>query len=108
MHRDFLITLYLQSIHNKEFESNLLHLHTAGSYWSVRMFTRHTLIVQLSVLTVNVPHKQPQQVMDFSLFLLALFLLWDNYLISEMISIHVNITTKTTPCQPQSVHSEIV
>ncbi len=43
--------LYFQSIHNKEFERNLLHLHTAGSYSScVRMFTRHTLDVQPSVL----------------------------------------------------------
>ena len=43
--------------------------------------------------------------MDFSLFLLALYLLWDNFLISEMTSIHLNNTTKKTPCQPQSVHS---
>jgi hypothetical protein len=34
--------------------------------------------------------KEPQQVMDFSLFLLALYLLWDNFLISEMTSIHMN------------------
>jgi hypothetical protein len=44
-------------------------------------------------------------VMDFSLFLLAPCLLWDNFLISEMTSIHLNYTTKKTPCQPQSVHS---
>ena len=31
--------------------------------------------------------------MDFSLFLLALYLLWDNFLISEMTSIHMNNTT---------------
>ena len=43
--------------------------------------------------------------MNFSLFLLALYLLWDNFLISEMTSIHVNNTTKKMPCQPQSVHS---
>ena len=43
--------------------------------------------------------------MEFSLFLLALYLLWDNFLISEMTSTHVNNTTKKTPCQPQSVHS---
>jgi len=59
----------------------------------------------LLYLTVNVHHKEPQQVMDFSLFLLALCLLWDNFLISEMTSIHVNNTTKKAPCQPQSVHS---
>jgi len=58
--------------------------------------TRHTL---------NVHHKQPQQVTDFSLFLHALYLLWDNFLISEMTSIHMNNTTKKTPCQPQPVHS---
>ena len=51
-------------------------------------------------LTVNVHHKEPQQVMDFSLFLLALYLLWDNFLISEMTSIHMNNTAKKTPCQP--------
>ena len=56
-------------------------------------------------LTVNVHHKEPQQVMNFSLFLLALYLLWDNFRISEMTSIHMNNTTKKTPCQPQSVHS---
>jgi len=38
--------------------------------------------------------------MDFSLFLLALYLLRDNFLVSEMTSIHVNNTTKKTPCQP--------
>jgi len=43
--------------------------------------------------------------MDFSLFLLALYLSWDNFLSSEVTSIHVNNTTKKTPCQPQSVHS---
>ncbi len=53
----------------------------------------------------NVHHTQPQQEMDFIvLFLLALYLLWYNFLISEMTSIQVN-TTKKTPCQPQSVHS---
>jgi len=44
--------------------------------------------------------------MDFSLFILALYLLWDNFLISEMPSIHVNNTKKPPPpCHPQSVHS---
>jgi len=43
--------------------------------------------------------------MDFSLFLLVLYLSRDNFLISEMTSIHVNNTTKKTPYQPQSVHS---
>ena len=38
------LPLYLQSIHDKEFERNLLQLHT------VSMFTRHTLDVQPSVL----------------------------------------------------------
>jgi len=42
---------------------------------AVRMFTRHTL---------DVHHKQSQQVMDFSLFLLALYLSWGNFLNSEM------------------------
>jgi len=59
----------------------------------------------LLFLTVNVHHKQPQQVIDFSLFLCALYLLWNNFLISEMTSKHMNNTTKKTPCQPQSVHS---
>ena len=44
--------------------------------------------------------------MDFIVqFLLALYLLWDSFLISEMTSIQVNNTTKKTACQPQSVHS---
>jgi len=59
----------------------------------------------LLFLTVNVLHKQPQQVTDFSLFLHALYLLWNNFLISEVTSKHMNNTTKKTPCQPQSVHS---
>ena len=73
---------------------------------AVIMFTRHTLYsyVQPSDLTVNVHHKQPQQVMDFKLFLLAIYLLWDNFLIPEMTGIHAN-RTKKTPCQPQSMHS---
>jgi len=52
----------------------------------------------------NVHHKQPQHVMDFSLFLVALYLLWDNFLISEMTSMCMNNTTKKTPCHPRSVH----
>jgi hypothetical protein len=59
----------------------------------------------LLFLTVNVHHKQSQQVMDFSLLLLALYLLWDNFLISEMTSTHVKNTTKKTPFLPQFVHS---
>jgi len=59
----------------------------------------------LLFLTVNVHHKQPQQVIDFSLFLRALYLLWNNFLISEITSTHLNNTTKKTPCKPQSVHS---
>ena len=58
----------------------------------------------LLLLTVNVHYKQPQQVVDFSLFLLALYLLWDNILVSEMTSIHVNSTTKKHPAN-LSVHS---
>ena len=45
------------------------------------MYTRHTLDVQP---------------------ILALYLLWDNFLISEMTSIYVN--NMKTPCQPQSLH----
>ncbi len=97
------LPLYLQSIHNKEFERNL---HTAGSYSSLAECSLGIhLMFSLLFLTVNFHHKQPQQVMDFSLLLLAFYLLWDNFLISEMTSIHVNNTTKKTPCQPQSVHS---
>jgi hypothetical protein len=59
----------------------------------------------LLLLTENVNHKQPSQVMDFSLFLLALYLLWENFLVSEMTSIHMNNTTKKTLCQPQSLNS---
>jgi len=50
-------------------------------------------------LTVNVRHKQSQQVMDFSLFLLALYLSWDNFLIYEMTSIRVK--TQQRPCWQQ-------
>jgi len=75
---------YLQSIHNKEFERNL---HTAGSCSS------------LSEWSLGI-HS-----MYFSLFLLALYVLWDNFLISEMTTIHVNNTTKKMPHQPQSVQS---
>jgi len=56
----------------------------------------------------NVHHKQPQQVVEFSRNLFALYLLWDNFLISEMTWIHVNNTTKKTPCQPQTVHSHLM
>ena len=97
------LPLYLQSIHNKESERNL---HTAGSCSSL---TECSLgmpsMFSLLLLTVNVHHKQPQQVVDFSLFLPALYLLWDTFLISEMTSVHGNKNTKKTPCQPQSVHS---
>ena len=79
-----ILPLYLQSVHNREFERNLLHMHTAGSY-----------------CCQNVHHKQPQQVIDFRLFLRALYLSWHNILISEVTSIHVNNTTKNT--QPTSV-----
>ena len=36
---------------------------------------------------------------------LEIYLLWDNFLVSEMTTIHVNNTTNKTPYQPQSVHS---
>jgi len=88
------LPLYLHSIHNKEFERNL---HTAGSYSSVRMFTCIHSMFSLLFLTVKVHHKQ-QQVMDFSLFFLALYLSWHNFRISEMTSLHMNNTTKKTPC----------
>ena len=99
------LPLYLQIIHNKEFERNLLHLHTAGSCMSLSECSLgiHSMF-SLQFLTVNVHHKRPLQVMDFGLFLLALYLLWNNYLIYKMTSTQVN-TTKKTPCQPQSVHS---
>ncbi len=74
------VPLYLQSIPNKEFERNL---HTAGSY----------LLLAECSLEIH---------LMFSLFLLALYLLWDDFLISEMTSIQVN--NMKTPCQPQSVH----
>ena len=96
------VPLNLQSIHDKEFKRNL---HTAGScsLLSECSLGIHSMF-SLLYLTVNVHHKQPQQVMDFRLFLLALYLLWDNFLISEMTSIHVNNIAKKTPW-PQSVHS---
>ena len=95
-----------RAIYNKEFERNLIHLHTAGSYSSLSECSlgKNSMFILL-FLTVKVNHKQPQQVMDFSLFLFALYLLWDNFLIPEMTTTHVNNTTKKTPCQPQSVHS---
>jgi len=71
------------------------------------MFTKHT-VFGLLFLTVKFHHNQPQQVMDFNLFLLALYLLWDNFLLSEMASIYMSNTTKKTPCQPQSVHSLVL
>ena len=43
--------------------------------------------------------------MEFSLFLLVLYLLWGKFPISEMTSMHGNNTAKKTPCQPLSVHS---
>ena len=99
------LPLCLQSTHNKELERNLLHLHTAGSYSSLSACSLGiNLMFSVLFLTVNVHRQQPQQVMDFRLFLFALYLLWDNFLISEMTSIHVNNTTQKTPCQPQSVH----
>ena len=77
------VPLYLQSIPNKEFERNLLHLHTAGSY----------LLLAECSLEIH---------LMFSLFLLALYLLWDDFLISEMTSIHMK--NMKTPSQPQPVH----
>jgi len=100
------LPLYLQSINNKEFERNLLHLHAAGSCSSLSecSLSIHSTF-SLLLLTVKFCHKQPQPLMDFSLFLLALYLLWDNFLISAMTSIHVNNTTNKPPCQPQSMYS---
>jgi hypothetical protein len=80
------LPLYLQRIHNKKFERNLLHLRTAASCLSLSECL-------LGIYSV------------FILFLLALYLLWDNFLISEMTSIHVNNTTNKILCQPQSAHS---
>ena len=96
------LPLYLQSIHNKEFERNL---HTAGSYSSLSECSLgiHSMF-SLLFLTVSV-YKQPKQVMDFSVFLLVLDLLWCKFPISEMTSTYGNNTTNKTPCQPQSVHS---
>ena len=99
------LPLYFQSIHNKEFERNLLHLHTAGSCLLLSECSLGIHLMFGFLLTVNIHHKQPQQVMDFSLFLLALYLLWDNFLISEMTRTHVKNTIKKTLYQPQSVHS---
>ena len=100
------LPLYLQSIHNREFERNLIHLHTAGSCSSLSECSvgKNSRFILL-FFTVKVHHRRPQQVMDFSLFLFALYLLWDNFLVSEMTTIHVNNTTNKTPCQPLSVHS---
>ena len=91
------LPLCLQSIHNNEFETNLLHLHTRGSCSPLSECSLgiHSMF-SLLFLTVNVHHRQPQKVMDFSLFLLPLYLLWDNFLISEMTSIRMNNTTKKT------------
>ena len=97
------LPLYLQSKHSSEFERNL---HTAGSCSSLSECSLGLyLMFSLLFLTVNVHHKQPQQVIDFSLFLCALYLLWNNFLISEMTSKHMNNTTKKTLCQPQSAFS---
>ena len=79
--------------------------HCKVLFVAVRMFTKHTMF-SLLFLSVKFHHNQPQQVMDFDLFLLALYLLWNNFLISEMTSLHMNNTT--TPCQPQSVHSLVL
>ena len=69
------------------------------------MFTRHILSVQPSVLNCEFSSQTASSSDDFNPFLLALYLLWDNFLISEMTSKHVNITINIIPCQPQSVHS---
>jgi len=54
------LPLYLQSIHSKEFDRNL---HTAGSYslLSECSLGKNSMF-SLLFLTVNVHHKQPQQV----------------------------------------------
>jgi len=93
------LSLYLQSVNNKEFERNL---HTAGSYSMLSECSLGIhLMFSLLFLTVNVHHKQPQ-VMNFSLFLLVLYLLWDNFLMSEMTSIHMN----NTPVSAFSWHAD--
>ena len=69
-----------------------------GPTVAVRMFTSIHSTFILLFLTVNVHHKQSQQMMDFSLFLLALYLSWDNIRISEMTSICATNTTSKTPC----------
>ena len=108
------LPLYLQRIHNREFERNLLHLQIAYSYAPLTECSLgiHSMF-SLLFLTVNVHHKQPQQVTDFSLFLHALYLLWNNFLISEVTSKHMNNTTKNLKetctlqglvCRCQNVH----
>ena len=64
---------------SKPTQQRIWNLHTAGSY---SLLSECSLGIQLL----------------FSLFLLALYLLWDNFLMSEMTSIHVNYMK--TPCQP--------
>jgi hypothetical protein len=70
----------------QEFERNFLHLCTAVSC---------SLLSHCSLGIHSL----------FVLFLLALYLPWDYYLISEMTIIHVNNTANKSICQPQSVHS---
>jgi len=56
--------------------------------------TRHTLDVQPLFITSQTASTSE----DFSPFLPALYLLWDNFRISEMTSIHGN-SKKKTPCR---------
>jgi len=57
-------------------QRNLLHLHTAGSCSSLSECSLGIRsMFSILLLTVNVHHKEPQQVMDISLFLVALYLL---------------------------------
>jgi len=79
--------------------------HCRVLFVAVRMVTRHMLDVQPSVLNCECSSETAPTCDGFQPFLLALYLLWDNFLISEMTTIHVNNTTKKTPCQAQSVHS---
>jgi len=81
--------------------------HCRVLFIAVRMFTRQKLDVQPSVLNCECSSQTASTSDNFSPFLFALYLLWDNFLLSEVTSIYVN-ATKITTCQPQSVHSLLV
>ena len=77
--------------------------HCKVLFVAVRMVTRHTLILNCECSSETAPTCD-----EFQPFIIAVYLLWDNFLISEMTTIHVNNTTKKTPCQPQSEHTSTV